>query len=156
MKPLAEWRNRRSPRHDIVELQDAYFEQLHCAMTEIQAILQALDGKPSIVIVHGDHGSRITTVDPKVENAGRFGADDLIAGHSTLFALRTPGLTPAYDAARLPIDDLLEALVRSDFRSAEVDVAAGFRPSIVLEDFDWQPVDRVALPPAWVDPQAPF
>jgi hypothetical protein len=152
LERLADWRERRSAVHDIAERQDAYFEQLGCVQTKVAEILAALDGRPSIVLLHGDHGSRITQHDPTVENEGEYGDADLIAGFSTLFAVRAPGLAPGYDAARLPVAKLLESLANSGFRSAAVELPAGFVPSVVLEDAYWRPIERHELPRAWTRP----
>jgi hypothetical protein len=52
----------------------------------LQPVLDAA-GKDAIIIVQGDHGSRMTDVDPFVDNLGKFGSADMIASYSALFAL---------------------------------------------------------------------
>lgn len=146
IKPLATWVDRLSPRYDIVDRQDGYFEQMGCLYAKLDMILQALAGKPSIVVVHGDHGSRITRTD---WNRGEFGEEDLIACYSTLFAVRAPALAAGYDSARLPVARLLAALAESGFRSADVALPPGFEPSIVVEGAGGEPIRRETMRSAW-------
>ena len=76
----------------------AYYDQLRCAMNKVDAALRALEASPAgrnhIVIVHGDHGSRITRHDPALASMGRFTDSDLVSSYSTLFAVRAPALAP--------------------------------------------------------------
>ncbi len=152
-KALGEWQMRRSPLVTRKGRELAYFDQVTCAMSKVGAALRALAASPSgsrsIVIVHGDHGSRITQRDPMVENTSRFDERDLINGYSTLFAVRTAEIEPGYDAARLPVAQLLSALARSSFSSAAVDLAPGFVPSVMLENWRWKPIRRHELPASW-------
>src|SRR5690606_30572625 len=104
------------------------------------------------VIVHGDHGSRIAALEPKAENVGRFSDDDLVSGYSTLFAVRAPDIEAGYEPRPLPVAAILHQLAASGFRSAQISVAPNFTPTVVLEDFDWKPVQRVPLPAGWPAP----
>jgi hypothetical protein len=153
VKALSEWQLRRSPLVTRNQRELAYFDQVSCATAKVGAALRALAASPggsrSIVIVHGDHGSRITQRDPIVENVGRFDERDLINGYSTLFAVRAADIEPGYDATPLPVAQLLSALVRSSFSSATVDLAPGFAPSVMLEDRKWKPIRRHQLPTSW-------
>lgn len=152
-KPLYEWQLRRSPLVTRNQRELAYFDQVTCATTKVGAALRALAASPggarSIVIVHGDHGSRITQRDPIVENVGRFDERDLINGYSTLFAVRAADIEPGYDSTHVPVAQLLSALASSSFSSATVDLPPGFVPSVVLENRDWKPIRRHELPTSW-------
>ena len=153
IKALGEWQMRGSPLVTRTGRELAYFDQVICATAKVGAALRALAASPggsrSIVIVHGDHGSRITQQDPIVENVGRFDERDLINGYSTLFAVRGADIEPGYEATRLPVAQLLSALARSSFSSATVDLAPGFAPSVMLEDRKWKPIRRHELPTSW-------
>lgn len=127
---------------------DAYVDQIACLNRKVAAILEAA-GPNAIIVVHGDHGSRITDVEPNVATIGEFDDRDLLAGHSTLFAVRAPDIEAGYDARALPIAEILRALAASDFRSAEVSLPSDFAPSVVLEEEEWKPGARYPLPKNW-------
>jgi hypothetical protein len=150
IKPLAEWGKRRSLRLSLSVRHQAYFDQIGCVLKKVDAIVQALAGKDSIIVLHGDHGSRITTYDPSVENAGRFDEHDLVAGYSTLFAVHAPSLAGGYDATPAPVAGLLASLATSGFTAVDVGAAFVAAPSVVLENGEWQPVERHALPADWL------
>lgn len=154
LKDAADWYNRRSAEVSKTVRLAAYFDQLSCTMQRVDMLLDALAASPAgantIVIVHGDHGSRITEIDAKIETEGQFSDSDLIAGYSTLFAVRAPGMAAGYEARRQPAARLLEAFVSSGFKSDAVTLPPGFAPSVMLEDEDWEPVRRYPLPQWWV------
>jgi hypothetical protein len=156
LKSTGSWQMRRSPIASRQERQLAYLDQLRCATAKVALALEALAASPagsrSIVIVHGDHGSRITTEDPGIETMDRLRDDDLVASYSTLFAVRAAGIEEGYDASRVPVARLLAALAGSGFRSAAVELGADFVPSIVLEDLNWKPSRRHDLPDSWANP----
>jgi hypothetical protein len=164
LKPKHSWLMRRSLDASWRERQLGYFDQLGCVEHLIGRALAALSSSPagqhSIVVLHGDHGSRITRWDPTMSYLGRFAPRDVIDGHSTLFAARAPQLEPGYDARHIPVWRLLSDLARSGFRAAPSDGPALGAPGIMLENSDWQPVRRHDLPADWsimpVDEAAPF
>jgi hypothetical protein len=117
-------------------------------MTALQRIFDAA-GDGAIVIVQGDHGSRIADVDPRADNLGRFSDDDMIAGFSTLHAVRAPGVAVGYDRRALPTALLLRELVESNFRNANPATPDGFSATVMLDRYDWRPVQRHPLPASW-------
>lgn len=146
LKPRREWRHRRQ-LGDMRQRQDAGFEQVMCASRIVAEAVAALERSPArsgfVVIVHGDHGSRITRLDP---NAGRQPSDaDLIAGYATLFAVRGPGIAPGYEPDPAPLDQLLGDFVAGGF--AQPPRPRGADRRIYLEDSLWRPA-RVVLMPA--------
>ena len=64
----------------------------------------------AIVIVQGDHGSRITLADPTAENMSRLTPDDHVDDFSTLFAAKMPGLTPGVETGASPLSAILPYL----------------------------------------------
>ena len=50
----------------------------------------------ALVVVHGDHGSRISLVRPVPEVGDRISPQDYLDSFSTLFAIRSPDLTAEY------------------------------------------------------------
>lgn len=146
---VARWQDRRSaqPRS---ERERAYFNQVRCAMSKVSAAFAAVSQSPAadnfVLIVHGDHGSRITDADPELEQLGRISIRDFTAGFSTLFAVRASGVAPGYEKTKRPVAGLLAALARSDFRETERSVAEEGEGSVFLEDRNWVPREQVPLP----------
>ena len=118
LRPPREWEARltSSARHT---RENAYLEQVRCVTAKVEAAVRALAQSPAkdnfVVIVHGDHGSRITRRDPDQENLGKFDDADMVAGFSTLFALRGPDLQPGYEARPAPVASLLRQWVEEIF-----------------------------------------
>jgi hypothetical protein len=151
VKPVSQWRQRTEWR-PLEERQQAYFDQLHCAERFVGRIAAALDESPAganaIIIVHGDHGSRIVQEDPTDETRAKVEKDQMISSYSTLFAVRLPGQQARShgDFALAPM--LLQALVQDDFKTAP-DLPAETRPMVILDDKTWKPTRPLALPTDW-------
>jgi hypothetical protein len=98
---------------------ELYEEQVRCALREFEnllATLEALPGfKDAVIIVHGDHGSRITITRLMYEHFDRLTSRDLRDSFSTLFAVRAPGVPAGVDSTRASIQELFSYLVESDF-----------------------------------------
>jgi len=136
----------------------AYDEQARCTALKVAGLLRAVERSPAgnntVIIIHGDHGSRITRFNPKMATLGQFDDSDMIAGFSTLFAIRAPGVAPAYFTEREPVPSLLRDFARSDFRSTPHPAPLPV-PFVYLADEDWKPVRSVPLAPSWVAPARP-
>jgi hypothetical protein len=147
----SQWRQRKWSR-PIEEREVAYFEQLRCSMRQIDRILDAVAKSPAgpdaIVVIHGDHGSRITDLDPNTEHRGRYTKAQMVAAFNTLFAVRGPKIAPGYDESPARVSHLVEDLGRSEFGTLPVD-RSDDAPSVVLEDLDWKPRARVPFPATW-------
>jgi arylsulfatase A-like enzyme len=61
----------------------------------------------AIVVVHGDHGSRIVKHNPVPENAAALTVTDFRDAYSALFALRAPGVAAEEVAGLRPLQALL-------------------------------------------------
>lgn len=122
----------------------AYFDQVQCATAKVAELLAAVGQSPAagktVIIIHGDHGSRIMHMEPTVENDGKFSGRDLVDGHAAFFAVLAPGIGPGYDKSRYPLRILLDALVESNFRSSSPVLPSGFVPTIAIEDHKGNPV----------------
>src|SRR5690606_10408141 len=133
VKDLDGWELRHSLLGSRLNRELAYLEQLECVTKRLGQALEALSrseaGANAIVVVHGDHGSRITDHDPTVENAGVFSDADMIASFSTLFAVRGAGIESGYDAKALPVARILSSIAASGFRSVEIDLDEKFVPT---------------------------
>lgn len=75
----------------------AYMEQMHCVRSKIEQLLRevlARDAyKDAVIIIHGDHGSRISTGNVAEDLVDQ----DLIDNYGTFFAVRSPAVTPGID-----------------------------------------------------------
>ena len=149
---MSQWLQRQSiPRRPatLSDRQAAYAEQLQCLRMMLQPVLDAA-GKDAIIIVQGDHGSRMTDVDPFVDNLGKFGSADMIASYSALFAVRAPGIPASYDPRAVPLRVVLEHLVRSGFTSAEPELPDTHVPLVVIHDRPRPPAKtKHPLPAGW-------
>lgn len=98
-----------------------YFGQVRCAMHNMENLLSEFERTglldDMVIIVHGDHGSRITRYDPSAIDRSLVSDQDLRDSFSTLFAVRAPGLEGGVDPAVASTEALLEALVDSGFSS---------------------------------------
>ena len=88
----------------------AYFDQTRCLMTALSGLFDALRRtglwERATIILHGDHGSRITLRDPSPQHLDALSPRDLIDSYSALYAIRSPELTPGYDVRMASIQDL--------------------------------------------------
>lgn len=143
LKERGAWRSQsHGPRKERMR---AYLDQIACLNRMTEDIFEAA-GPGAIIVVHSDHGSRITDIEPNIESIGTFSDHDLLAGYATLFAVRAPSIEAGYDSRTLPITELLRTLALSRFRSADISLATDFQPTVVLEGQDWKPERRHPLP----------
>lgn len=96
-----------------------YFEQVRCTQKKLGKIFEAMQANgtfsDALIIVHGDHGSRISLhalTDETLEDVSR---TDLIDSYSTLFALRGPSLATAESESQQSIQRLFAASVMHRF-----------------------------------------
>jgi hypothetical protein len=98
------------PKHTWQEFerrhQELYYAQTLCTYRQLDLLFEALDASgrfdDATVIVHGDHGSRIS----RSQYIEHMSADDLIANHATLFAVKKPGVQPGYDLEFVSLHDV--------------------------------------------------
>jgi hypothetical protein len=78
-----------------------YFKQMRCLNRRLAGLFEILDRRglanQSTVIIHGDHGSLITSLEPVRRNGAALSTLDIISSYSTLFAVKAPGLAPGLD-----------------------------------------------------------
>lgn len=119
LRDFDDWYNRKLYHDDLkrvgssryrVEAYQRYFEQTTCLLARLDDLFDAMRDRgifeAATIIVHGDHGSRITIRDPVFENADRLSPRDLIDAYSTLFAIRAPGIAAGYDTRMRSVQDL--------------------------------------------------
>lgn len=125
---------------------ERYGEQVRCTQRRVQELLDAIPagvGEQAIVILQGDHGSRISLVGRRSRAQQQLIPTDYMDAYSTLFAIRAPGLGPRYDQRQASAACLLEALVESRFQPPAA--ACEAPPAIQWQTADGTYVSR-ALP----------
>jgi arylsulfatase A-like enzyme len=117
---LDRWRSRRILSFDWSEPNsaesralsyEAYAEQLRCTNRRLAAFFEGLRVAgvldDAIIVVHGDHGSRINRNWPTVPNRDVLRDSDFIDGYPTLFAAKGPGVPVGYSTERTTLTTLL-------------------------------------------------
>jgi hypothetical protein len=96
-----------------------YGGQVRCVHREMAELLGAIDSTVgrdgAIVIVHGDHGSRMRPDPGSGARRSELRRRRLNAAHSTLLAIRRPRVPAALYSDPVPVQDFLRELVRNDF-----------------------------------------
>lgn len=150
-KPMSDWKRSKEPI-PFIERTNAYDEQALCAARQIEKLLAALERSPArdnfVMIVHGDHGSRLTSLNPTYERRGTFKNADLVAGFSTLFAVRVPGERGAYSDTMVNAAGILKAVSDADF-AASPKLLTDPQPYIFIADEDWKPRAKEPMPSQW-------
>ena len=144
------WQYRRSSR-PVAEREAAYKAQVQCVLAKLDKIAAAFraspGGKSGVIILHGDHGSRITGLDPIEPNAGKLTPADLMAGYSTLFAVSGPTIAAGEERRPFATPDLLKALAASDFASMETARPGDGR--VHLDGPNWTVGKPASIAKAW-------
>lgn len=128
LRPPSAWRDRNDPL-----LADAnntpggrarryalYVDQLACTHRWIARLLDAIPAdvrRDAVVVLQGDHGSRISLIGGKRPALALLDAD-VIDAQSALFAVRAPRLAPGADVRQASASCLLAALARGEFRTS--------------------------------------
>lgn len=92
-----------------------YFEQLRCLYSKLDELFDRMRAvgvyDNSIILLHGDHGSRIVINEPTPKNQHALTNQDLVDGFSTLFAMKIPGKVGKYDKSPRPLEQLFAKFV---------------------------------------------
>lgn len=111
-----------------------YFDQIRCTMAQLAPLFTAMKTKGTFegatILIHGDHGSRITRVDPLKKNLSKISREDFLDSYSTLFAFKTPGIQAGIDMTPLPLSRLLEFVVDKKKKH----LAVPLQPSVFMDD----------------------
>ena len=101
-----------------------YAAQVSCLYRHLESLFHTIDSLPTarrmIVVVHGDHGSRIVYNYPSARSVPILRPSDFTDGFSALFAIRAPGIPAGYDRRFVPINELVGRALASQFASIEV------------------------------------
>jgi len=146
VKPARAWLDEHGPGAEI-EREKAYADQVRCVQNQLANVLATLDrtpaGRNAIVLIHGDHGSRITPAMPYL-GGPKLSQREMLMSHSTLFAVRVPGEAAGEIAGTHALDELMADFRRRDFASAPRPKAAPAR--VLIMDANWDPREWRSLP----------
>ena len=128
-RPPSEWNDRTDPdagrTSNTPQGREArylqYLDQLECLYKDLDRLLDAIPKdlqRDAVVILHGDHGSRINIVDPDPNGRRALTSADLRDAYSTLLAVKGPAVPAGEDERRVAIGCVLAAIVESEFTTA--------------------------------------
>jgi hypothetical protein len=101
---------------------NAYGKQVRCAHRILARVIDAVDrttGRDNaIIIVHGDHGSRMYPRRPLSDSLEGYTKRELNSSFATLLAIRRPHVPPALHQYPVPVQDAIWDLARSGFKDS--------------------------------------
>lgn len=126
-EPWERWAAHRADQRDAERFHELryalYVEQADCALVSLAALFNAMREagvyEDSLIVLHGDHGSRITNLSPHRDNQARMRGADWRANYSILFAARLPGTDYGVDDRMLPLPLLLQSFAEAVTRRVE-------------------------------------
>ena len=117
-EPLFEWKSpfKAEANKEIRPTQyPLYFDQIHCTNAKLKEMFDRIDQAGHfdnwIVLVHGDHGSRITQTWLPHKDKKSLSREDLVEGFSTLFAVKGLGYEAGYDKVHRPLAATFEQVI---------------------------------------------
>lgn len=114
-----------------------YLAQMVCARRKVEQLIAAIPPPlrgDAIVIVQGDHGSRIALADPDGDAEASLTVADYADHFSTLFAVRAPQIPAGYDSRPTSTTCLVRTLLASGFRSTAGADACAPEPVVFFHD----------------------
>ena len=110
---------------DVNQVRDSkylnYFDQIDCVINQLDELFTELSAKNIFselrIIIHGDHGSRLTIEKPIIDNLDTVSNTDIIDSFSTIFAIRDPSHPPSISRDRISLLELF-----SDYNLVENDL----------------------------------
>ena len=146
VKPEAKWLDEHGPASEAAR-ERGYADQVRCLQRRLGKMLDVLDrttaGREAIVVIHGDHGSRISPAVPYL-GGPELTEREMLMAHSTFFAMRVPGEPAGEVAGAVALDELMADFHARDFASAPRPAPAPAR--VMIMDTDWVPREWRALP----------
>jgi arylsulfatase A-like enzyme len=106
-----------------------YLKQLLCVADELERLLTSLEKAGvldrSIVIVHGDHGPRISLREAALGHMSDLTERDVIDVYGTLFAYRIPGMGPSVSEQRISLEQALAEAVSAAYGTPSIPTPEG-------------------------------
>lgn len=132
---------------DVRAREQGYVAHVRCVQKKLGALLDALNqtqaGREAIVIVHGDHGSRISPIAPYLGGPDLTNRE-MVMSHSTFFGIRVPGEAAAEVPGAVELGELMGDFHRGDFRTGPRPTES--KPYIYIIDAHWVPKGKRPLP----------
>ena len=145
--PPRAWRTERGDA-PLAERDAAYARQMRCAARVVERLVGAVAASPgggsAVIIVHGDHGSRIVANEPFGDKAARASEDDMWRAFATLVAVRIPGQAPASVGGQAALAEIVAGLGANRF--ARLPRPRQGAAWVEIDDEAWRPAGRRALP----------
>jgi hypothetical protein len=95
-----------------------YSAQVECLYTQLEGLIATIDSvappQGVLVVLHGDHGSRILRTMPDTDDSAKLTNQDLLDGFATLLAVRGPGIQAGVDSSAEAIQVLVPRLILND------------------------------------------
>lgn len=146
VRPEADWLDEHGPGTAAAR-EKAYAAQVTCLQSRLGRMLDQLGkteaGRDAIVLIHGDHGSRISPIAPYIGGPD-LTERELLMSHSAFFAIRIPGAAGGEVPGSFALEDLMGDFRARDFRAAPRPQSRP--PEMVLMDAQWIPRERRKLP----------
>jgi len=144
VKPLGEWKkqqlknpppyNTDASRKEHYQL---YFRQVQCLYVKLERLFERMQAAgiydDSIIVLQGDHGTRIVMNDvtPKYRDALK--EQDLVDAYSTLFAVKVPRIHGEYNSSPRPLEGLLAEFVSEHVASSSLNLTLGQSEFVYLK-----------------------
>jgi len=114
------------------QLYTFYTAQVGCLNRHLAALFHVVDSTPAlrrtVIVVHGDHGSRIALHNLRPGNLLLLQPSDLSDALFALFAIRAPGIPAGYDRRFVTLSELVGGAVESGFTRID---APDFKPHVL-------------------------
>jgi hypothetical protein len=127
----------------------AYLEQMRCLYRQLEAMFQEWQKAGIfdrlVIVVHGDHGSKIYQRRPHAVNRHELSHADYVDGFSSLFAVKGPRHPPGYDRRVAPLEQLLWEVVGGETGDDDHSHVEQI-PYVFLKDGPAKPMLRQPLP----------
>jgi hypothetical protein len=144
VKPLGEWKkqqlknpppyNTDASRKEHYQL---YFLQVQCLYVKLQRLFERMQAagiyNDSIIVLQGDHGTRIVMNDLTPKYRDTLKEQDLVDAYSTLFAVKAPRIHGDYDSSPRPLEGLLAEFVSEHVASSSLNLTLGQSEFVYLK-----------------------
>jgi hypothetical protein len=108
-----------------------YLSQVGCVVKKLDALFGALSQVPAFsdatIVIHGDHGSRISAGN-LIED---YGSRDFVDNYAAYFAVKAPGVTPGVNCEMLALEEAFRRYLGPQSTAAAAHAPGGHLPVVV-------------------------
>lgn len=155
-RPIKDWRWYGMPEEESrtsdlrEEVYGLYLQQVQCLHTKLDILFNRMRAagmlEDSIIILHGDHGSRLGLHDPYIDIFNVLTESDFSDGFSTLFAVRLPGKQAGYDPSPRALEELLAEVLAIPLKTAPAGSSKPSEPFVYFSVRNQDSYVRYPLP----------